>query len=147
MSVSICLLPYFGKSTSLVLLHLLWLTSALCFILQVKNGRIATLLLTCVERLWDLGTQFCIEMSKKFPFHTHPGCLQYVVTLLHKSEMLMFAEYGNCVQNIMDLLVNIFSNSKSNKCSRWIKTTQLLFLVFWKGDEECWKNTLITTSV
>lgn len=94
-----------------------------------------------------LGTQFCLEMSKKFPFHTHPGCLQYVVTLLHKSEMLMFAEYGNCVQNVMDLLVNIFSNSRSNKCSWWIKTTQLLFLVFQKGDEVCWKNALITTSV
>lgn len=83
----------------------------------MKNRNVATLLLMCVERLWDLGTQFCLEMTKKFPFHIHPGCLQYVVTLHHKSEMLMFARYGNSVQNTMDLLVNVFSNSTSNKCS------------------------------
>lgn len=121
-----------------------WDWHLLCFISQVKNGNVAALLM-CIERLWNLGTWFSLEMSKKF--HTRPGCLQYVVTLIHKSEMLMFAKYGNCVQNVMDLLVNVFSNSRSNKCSWWIKTTWLLFLVFQKGDEVCWKNTLVTNSV
>lgn len=81
--------------------------SDICFVSSLKWRMGVLLLSSCVERLWNLGTQFCLEMPKKF--YTHPGCLQYVVTLIHKSEMLMFAEYWNCVQNVMDLLVNVNS--------------------------------------
>lgn len=95
MFVYVCLLPYFGKEYLRLLLHLLWLTSALCFIPQAKKGSVATFLLMCVERLWDLANHLFPESSKKFPSGTHPGCLQYIVTLLHKGEMLMFAKYGN----------------------------------------------------
>lgn len=146
MSVSICLLPCFGTSASLVLFHLLGLASAL-FRPSSEEQECCCSPRVCREALeYGHPVAHALRCPKNFLFiHTLGVC--NMLWHIKKIEMLMLAKYGNCVQNVMDLLVNVFSNSRSNKYSWWIKTTRLLFLVFQTGDEVCWKNTLVNNSV
>lgn len=126
-AVCISPLPCFGRSASLALLHLLRLTSAL---LHPSNEE---------QESWCIPPHVCTEaLGSGHPvlpwdvwkiYFSYPPWVSAICsdTASQKWSVDLFAKYGNCVQNVMGLQVNVFSNSRSNKCSCELKSHSFCF--------------------